>query len=100
MASSHIKVSQQGLTNAIGRIRSAKEDYDHALSVIESTINSLDEVWNGNAQIAMRQRFDEKRAVFKQFAEEIERYALDMTAYRDDVAQRDQTLASQIASNT
>ena len=100
MSNSHIKVSQQGLTNAINRIRSAKEEYDHALSVIEATINSLDAVWNGNSQIAMREKFDEKRATFKQFAEEIESYATDMAAFRDDVAQRDQALASKIASNT
>lgn len=100
MASNHIKVSQQGLTNAINRIRSAKEEYDHALSVIEATIQSLDEVWLGSSQVAMREKFEEKRPIFKQFAEEIESYALDMAAYRDDVAQRDQALASQIANNT
>ena len=99
MSSSHIKVSQQGLTNAISRIRSAKEDYDHALSVIESTINSLDSVWNGKAQVAMREKFAERKAMFKQFSEEIERYATDMTAFRDDVAQRDQELAARIANN-
>ena len=100
MSNSHIKVSQQGLTNAINRIRSAKEEYDHALSVIESTIRSLDEVWKGNSQIAMRERYEEKRSVFKQFGDEIEAYAVDMAAYRDDVAQRDQALAAQIANNT
>ena len=99
MSSSHIKVSQQGLTNAISRIRSAKEEYDHALSVIESTINSLDAVWNGKAQVAMREKFDEKRGTFKQFGEEIESYAADMAALRDDIAQRDQELASRIANN-
>jgi WXG100 family type VII secretion target len=99
MSSSHIKVSQQGLTNAITRIRSAKEEYDHALSVIESTIKSLDAVWNGKAQVAMREKFEEKRATFKQFGEEIESYATDMTAFRDEIAQRDQALASQIANN-
>lgn len=100
MSNSHIKVSQQGLSNAINRIRSAKEEYDHALAVIESTINSLDDVWTGNAQIAMREKFAEKRATFRQFAEEIDSYAQDMTAFRDQIAQRDQTLASKIASNT
>lgn len=99
MSSSYIKVSQQGLTNAISRVRSAKEEYDHALSVIETTINSLDAVWNGKAQVAMREKFDEKRAIFKQFAEEIESYATDMTSFRDDVAQRDQALAAKISSN-
>ena len=99
MSSSHIKVSQQGLTNAITRIRSAKEEYDLALSVIESTIKSLDAVWNGKAQVAMREKFDEKRATFKQFGEEIESYAADMAALRDDIAQRDQELASRIANN-
>ena len=99
MSSSYMKVSQQGMTNAISRIRSAKEEYDHALSVIESTIKSLDAVWNGKAQVAMREKFEERRAAFKQFGEEIEQYAADMTAFRDDIAQRDQALASQIANN-
>ena len=99
MSSSYMKVSQQGLTNAISRIRSAKEEYDHALNVIESTIRSLDAVWNGKSQVAMREKFEEKRATFKQFSEEIESYATDMAALRDDVAQRDQALASQIANN-
>lgn len=98
--SSHIKVSQQGLSNAISRVRSAKEEYDHALSVIESTIRSLDAVWNGKAQMAMREKFEEKKATFQQFSEEIESYAADMAAFRDDVAQRSQELASRIASNT
>ena len=58
-----------------------------------------DAVWNGKAQVAMREKFDEKRATFKQFGEEIESYAADMAALRDDIAQRDQELASRIANN-
>lgn len=98
--SSHIKVSQQGLTNAINRVNSAKDEFEHALSVIETTITSLDEVWLGNSQAAMKEKYLEKKALFQQFVEEIESYAADMTAYRDDVAQRDQALASQISNNT
>ena len=100
MSSSHIKVSQQGLSNAITRIRSAKEEYEHALSVFEATITGLDGVWAGKAQTAMREKFEERKPTFKQFAEEIESYAADIAAFRDDVAQRDQGLASRIASNT
>ena len=99
MSNDHIKVSQQGLTNAINRIRKAKEEYHDALSAIESTIKSLDAVWKGNAQVAMHDRFYDKKKVFDQFELEIEGYANDMAAYRDDVAQRDQALASKINSN-
>ena len=99
MANSYMKVTQQGLTNAISRIRQAKEEYDHAISIIETTINSLDSVWQGKAQMAMKENYDSKKATFKQFSEEIETYAKDMAAYRDDVANRDQALASQIASS-
>lgn len=100
MSSSNIKVSQQGLTNAISRIRQAKEEYDHALKMIETTINGLDSVWTGKSQRAMRENFESKRSTFNQFAEEIESYAQDMTAYRDEVAERDQALAAQIASSS
>ena len=99
MSSEHIKVSQQGMTNAINRIRTAKQEYDEAIDTIENTIKSLDQVWKGQSQQAMHDRFYEKKKVFEQFAEEIEDYANDMAAYRDAVAQRDQGLASKINSN-
>ena len=99
MSNGHIKVSQQGLTNAINRIRKAKEEYHDALSTVEATIKSLDAVWQGNAQIAMHERFYEKKKIFDEFELEIEGYAEDMVAFRDDVAQRDQELAAKINSN-
>lgn len=99
MLNDHIKVSQQGLTNAINRIRKAKEEYHDALNAIETTIKSLDAVWKGNAQVAMHDRFYDKKKTFDQFELEIESYADDMAAYRDDVAQRDQGLAAKINSN-
>ncbi len=100
MSSNHIKVSQQGLNNAISRIRQAKEDFDDALRIIETTINSLDSVWKGNAQVAMKNKYEEKRSTFMQFSDEIESYATEMAAFRDDVAERDQALASQISNSS
>lgn len=98
MASTPVKLSQQGLTSAINSIRRAKEEYESALLSIERTINGLDGVWQGSAQAAMKNRFEEKRNIFKQFGEEIESYADDMTAFRDDMAERDANLASRIAN--
>lgn len=98
MAAPHIKASQQGLTSAISRIRQAKEDYDQAMRIIESTINSLDAVWDGNAQKTFKRNYEDKRKMFLQFGEEIEAYADGITAFRDDVAERDQGLAAQIAA--
>ena len=100
MASSHIKVSQQGLTSAITRILQAKEEYDHAIQVMETTIRSLDSVWAGDSQLAMKEKFESKRTTFKLFSEEIEQYANDIRAYRDDVAERDGSLAAQISSSS
>ena len=99
MSNDHVKVSQQGLTNAINRIRKAQEQYHDALNIIEKTITSLDTVWKGNSQRAMHDRFYEKKKTFDQFEQEIESYANDMAAYRDDVAQRDAGLAAKINSN-
>lgn len=99
MANDHIKVSQQGMTNAINRIRKAKEEYSDAVDAIEATIKSLDTVWKGNAQQAMHDRFYDKKPIFDQFELEIEGYVNDMVAYRDDVAQRDQGLAAKINAN-
>ena len=93
MANDHIKVSQQGMTNAINRIRKAKEEYSDAVDAIEAT------VWKGNAQQAMHDRFYDKKPIFDQFELEIEGYVNDMVAYRDDVAQRDQGLAAKINAN-
>ena len=100
MGASHIKVSQQGLSNAASRIRQAKEEYDHAIQTIETTINSLDSVWTGQAQAAMKQKYLDKRSTFRQFSEEIDSYAKDIVAYRNAIAERDRTLAAKIQSNT
>ena len=99
MSDSYIKLSKSGLSNAASRIQQAKEDYDQAIKVIESTVNSLDGVWDSKAQRSMKEKFDSMRSVFAQFSQEIESYASDMNAYRDGMEDLDARLASQISGS-
>lgn len=100
MSKGPIKVSVQGLNIAIKSITSAKEDYDDAIRSIETTINSLDEVWQGSAQQSMKDAFFAAKPLFTQFSQAIEQYAKDIESFRNDFTDTDQALKASIANNS
>lgn len=99
MANARLRASKQGLTSAVNRINQAKEEYDHALQTLETTINSLDAVWEGKAQTEMKNKYESMRNAFKSFGEEIENYGRQITAFKNDLEERDSALAAQISKN-
>lgn len=75
---SRIQLDQQGMSGTINRVRQVKEEYDNAIATLESIINSLDSVWVGDSQRAMKARYEEKKATFKLFSQEIGEYISGM----------------------
>ena len=53
---SRIQLDQQGMSGTIGRVKQVKEEYDNAIATLEAIINSLDSVWVGDSQRAMKAR--------------------------------------------
>lgn len=75
---SRIQLDQQGMNTTITRVRQVKEEYDTAIATLESIINSLDSVWVGDSQRAMKARYEEKKATFRLFSQEIGEYISGM----------------------
>ena len=93
---SFIKLDQQGMADAIRQTRQAKEEYDNAIRTLASVIAGLDAVWQGNAQAAMKNRYDSKKAMFQQFSEEIGEYITGMNKTLNELPGTDAEVAAYI----
>lgn len=93
---SHIKLNQSGLESSKSRVIQAKESYDTAISTLKNVINSLQEVWEGEAQTAMYQRYQEKEKTFQRFSEEIGDYIAGMDKTLKELPGNDAEVAAAI----
>lgn len=93
-----IKLNQQGLSTAINQVKQAKEEYDNAIRTLGNVINSLDGVWQGDSQTAMKNRYDEKKSTFAAFSDEIGEYITGMNKTLQELPGTDQEIASMINS--
>lgn len=93
-----IKLTQEGLSDAMNQTKRAKEEYDSAIRTLASIINSLDGVWTGASQAAMKNRYDEKKAAFTAFSEEIGEYISGMNKVLQELPGTDADIARMIDS--
>ena len=93
---SHVKLDQPGLTAAMDKVKRAKTEYDEAMAVIKSVIDSLEEVWQGDSQVSMHNRYYENKQTFDAFSVEIGEYIDGMQRTLRDLPGSDLDTAASI----
>lgn len=94
----NIKLDKSGMESAIKLTENAKECYDTAISDLEKVIYNLQEVWNGDSQVAMFNRYEESKAAFKRFSVEIGEYINGMKKTQQELPEEDSRIATIIDS--
>lgn len=79
-----IKITPESLEQQAKTLRSQKTEHEQVYAKIKQLVEALVSEWQGEAQTAFVNSFHNKEAVFKQFAEEMENFALFM----DQAAQK------------
>ncbi|MEI3265957.1 MAG: hypothetical protein V8R85_01960 [Frisingicoccus sp.] len=74
MASDLIRLDKQGMEGVISRTKMAKENYDMAIQSLKRIIEGLNDVWVGEAQRGMYERYKDSEKTFAAFSDEIGEY--------------------------
>lgn len=95
---SRIKLDKAGMENRISQLTRARESYDSSIDMLEKTITTLDEDLEGMASVSLKNRYEEKKATFKLFSQEIGEYISGMRKILAELPSDDQDVAQRIKS--
>ena len=79
-----IKITPEILQSQAKELRSKKANHEDVYQQMKQLVTSLSQEWQGETQKAFYDSFTQKEAFFKQFAEEIEKFA----QFMDQAAER------------
>ena len=97
---SHVKLDQPGLTAAMKRVENAKSQYDEAMQIIKNVIDDLQQVWIGDAQTSMYNRYYNDKKTFDAFSVEIGEYIEGMRKTLTELPGKDLETAASIRKLT
>lgn len=90
----NISVSPELLKARSKEVRNLRGEYDETIRRLRNIVNSLNEVWVGEAQTAFVQMFEEAQPTFTKFSNGLEQYAATMDATVAEMVSTDQARAS------
>lgn len=96
MASTTIQVSPEMLKQKAKQVRDYKAEHDEVMNKMKTLIYGLNEVWKGDAQTALLQKYEGMQSTFANFSELIEAYAVLMDATAEGMRSEDQAAAARI----
>ena len=89
-----IKVTPELLSQKANDIRKLVEEHESVMGNIGSLIKGLDDIWTGEAQAALIERFDSMSNTFTQFRDTLEKYAIMIDETVADFTQKDHERAA------
>ena len=86
-----IKITPETLQGQAKELRSKKTQHEDVYQQIRQLVTSLAEEWQGETQKAFHDSFTQKDVVFKQFSDEMEKFAqfMDQAAERMRAAEEE-----------
>jgi WXG100 family type VII secretion target len=90
-----IKVTPESLEGQSKELLNKKTEHEQVYANIKKLVNALVNDWQGEAQSAFLQSFTQKEVVFRQFSEEIEKFANFMTQAAQKMRATEEELKSQ-----
>lgn len=82
-----ILLTPENLLSEASKLMSNKAALDNVFSQIAQLIAGLIEHWHGQAQQAFTDSFNQKRAVFDKFSQDMESFAKFMEKYANDMSE-------------
>ncbi len=92
----YIRMEPEELRNRAKQIRQYATDHDAVIEHLTNLILALDEEWNGEAQTAFINRFQNARETFRNLDRLLEMLAQTMEISADKLQRADQSMGQQI----
>jgi WXG100 family type VII secretion target len=90
-----IKVTPESLKSQAADLRKKNAEHEQVYGSMKQLVSTLVDQWQGEAQSAFLSSFTQKEVVFKQFAEEIEKFSAFMDRAADTMQAAEDELKSQ-----
>ena len=93
-----IKIIPEKLKEEAGKVRAYKAEHEEIMSRLNNLVFTLDESWDGEAQVAFVRKYESMQREFQKFSTMSEQYATEMEQIADKMQTADNTLLSKIGN--
>lgn len=93
-----IQVTPDLLRQKANEVRQYRGEHEEVMNKFKTLMYALDEIWKGEAQAAIIQRYEAMQPTFQNFVTMLEDYAKLMDASANSLEEVDQQLKQQISS--
>lgn len=95
-----IKVTPDSLRGKAKEVRERRSEFDQTMSKLKTLVGSLSDEWQGEAQTAFEQDFENMKRNIDSFSECLEQYAKSMDTAANELEAADQNLKSKMSGST
>lgn len=95
-----IKITPSSLRDRAKEVRTRKQEFDDTMGKLKSLVAALGEEWQGEAQTAFENDFENMKRNIESFSQCIEQYAKAMDTAANELEQADQNLKSKMSGST
>ncbi len=95
-----IKVTPDTLRGKAKEVDGYNDEFKTTMSKLQSLVGALGEEWQGEAQTAFTNDFENMKKTINSFSEALNRYARAMDTAANELEATDQTLKSKMSGST
>jgi len=94
-----IQVTPELLNSKATEVRNIRGQHDEAIAKLRTLVQSLNEIWKGEAQDAFVSKYESMQSTFTNFSEMLEGYAVLMDNTAKTMQEADQSLRTGIQNS-